>query len=187
MRIKLPSFLAQNESSTISYTAKKPVIDSETRTLIRSWVIHKDDDIIVVNKPPGLSVQGGTKIKESVDDYLSALTYTADESPRLVHRLDKDVSGILVLARTKDIARKLAELWEEREVKKLYWSVLIGVPQPSSGSIRKSLALKKLALGAEVVQLVENEKTEKAKRAFTEYDTLAKSGTEVESCSNYFR
>ncbi|CAG8738533.1 2398_t:CDS:2, partial [Ambispora leptoticha] len=85
---------------------------------IRSWVIYKDEDILIINKPSGLAVQGGSKIYESVDGFLHALQYDAQDIPRLVHRLDKATSGALILARTKSAATRLALMFSENKLEK---------------------------------------------------------------------
>ncbi|MFA7638207.1 MAG: RluA family pseudouridine synthase, partial [Parvibaculum sp.] len=108
---------------------------------IRSLVIHKDKSILVLNKPAGLAVQGGTKTERHIDGMLDALTFDAAERPRLVHRLDRDTSGVLVLARTAKAAAALARSFKERDTRKIYWALVVGVPTPRQGTI--DLALTK--------------------------------------------
>ena len=107
--------------------------DSE---FIRSLVIHEDDECIIINKPPGLAVQGGTGTSRHVDGMSAALVGAGDEKPRLVHRLDKDTSGVLVLAKTAPSAASLAKLFRSRELDKIYWAIVLGVPHPREGQIR---------------------------------------------------
>ena len=111
-------------------------VDAE---MIRAAVIYRDDDIIALNKPPGLPVQGGSGQARHVDGLAEALRFGAEEKPRLVHRLDKDTSGVLLLARSAQAARGLAKAFQARETRKIYWAVVAGVPKPSIGTIRYGL------------------------------------------------
>ena len=118
------------------------VSDSDAEALL-STVLHRDDHVIVIDKPPGLAVQGGTGTRHHLDAMLDVLRFGSDERPRLVHRLDKDTSGVLVLARTGAVAAKLTAAFRSKTARKLYWAVVVGVPRPHQGRI--SLALSKLA------------------------------------------
>jgi 23S rRNA pseudouridine955/2504/2580 synthase len=101
-----------------------------------SLVIHRDDDVIVLNKPFGLAVQGGTKIERCIDDLLPALKFGREEKPKLVHRLDRDTTGVLVLARHPRAAAHLASVFRSREGDKIYWALVAGAPRPADGEIR---------------------------------------------------
>lgn len=103
--------------------------------LVKASVIYKDDKIIVLNKPRQMAVQGGMNVKESVDDALDELKFDASERPRLVHRLDKATSGLLILARSRLIAQELGRMFAQRLVKKIYVAVLSGVPRERAGVI----------------------------------------------------
>ena len=92
-------------------------------------LLHEDDKVFVFNKPPGLAVQGGSGIVRSVDHMLEAWRNKKGEKPRLVHRLDRDTSGVLVVARTRQAAMRLAEAFRTRETKKTYWALVKGVPR----------------------------------------------------------
>ena len=105
-------------------------------------VIYKDDDIIVLNKPAGLAVQGGSKTTRHVDGLLDALRFEKNEKPHLVHRLDKDTSGVLVLARSANIASKLTNAFKTRAVHKVYWAIVSGKPKVASGKIDAPLTKK---------------------------------------------
>jgi 23S rRNA pseudouridine955/2504/2580 synthase len=103
---------------------------------VRSLVIHKDDDVIVLNKPHGLAVQGGTKTVRHLDGLLEGLKFEAEKKPKLVHRLDRDTSGCLVLARHPRAAAFLAEAFRDRDTDKIYWAVVAGSPRPKLGELR---------------------------------------------------
>src|SRR3546814_16072591 len=103
-------------------------------------VIYKDPQAIVVNKPPGLATQGGTKTTEHLDGLLDALIFDAEGRPTLVHRLDKDTSGALVLARTSRAAAFFAKSFSSRTARKVSWALVVGVPSIDDGMIELSLA-----------------------------------------------
>lgn len=108
--------------------------------LIQNAVLWKDEHMIVLNKPPGLASQGGSgQGDRHVDGLSEALKFGYKEKPKLVHRLDKDTSGVLLLARTDRVARALSEALRHREARKIYWAVVAGVPHPRKGSIKYAL------------------------------------------------
>jgi 23S rRNA pseudouridine955/2504/2580 synthase len=117
-----------------------PEIDAGQARDLQKLVIYRDDYVIAVNKPHGLPVQGGPGIKLHVDGLLDALRFGAEDRPRLVHRLDRDTSGILLLARTPGAAAKLAASFRGRAVQKTYWAVVVGSPDPPAGKIDRPLA-----------------------------------------------
>jgi 23S rRNA pseudouridine955/2504/2580 synthase len=108
-------------------------------------VLFRDRDALVIDKPAGLAVQGGTSTDVHLDGMLDALRFDAAERPRLVHRLDKDTSGVLVLARSAAAAARLTEAFRRKEARKIYWAVVVGVPKLSEGKI--DLALSKQGSG----------------------------------------
>ena len=107
--------------------------------MIQSCVIYRDDHIIALNKPPGLPVQGGSKQSRHVDGLAEALRFGAEEKPRLVHRLDKDTSGVLIMARTRALAKALTDSFRHRNTRKIYWAAVAGVPSPRMGTIKFGL------------------------------------------------
>ena len=108
--------------------------------MIQSAVLWKDEHIIILNKPPGLPSQGGSGQGDRHVDALSeALKFGYKDRPKLVHRLDKDTSGLLMLARTDRVARALSEALRHRNTRKIYWALVAGVPHPRQGSIKYGL------------------------------------------------
>ncbi len=103
---------------------------------IRASVIFRDESILVLNKPPNLATQGGTGQRRHIDGMAAALQFDAAKPPLLVHRLDKDTSGVLVMARTIPCARVLTAMFRRREPEKCYWALVSGIPLRSSGTIR---------------------------------------------------
>jgi 23S rRNA pseudouridine955/2504/2580 synthase len=94
----------------------------------------------VIDKPPGLAVQGGSKTEHHVDLLLDGLRFGSDERPRLVHRLDKDTSGVLLLARTAAAAGFFARAFRDKTTRKVYWAAVAGLPEPAQGRIELALA-----------------------------------------------
>jgi len=108
--------------------------------LLARMLLHEDDKVFVFNKPAGLAVQGGSGVTRSIDTMLEAWRSRKGEKPRLVHRLDRDTSGVLVVARTRLAAMKLAEAFRARETKKTYWALVKGVPKKREDRISSWLA-----------------------------------------------
>ncbi|APX23350.1 MAG: pseudouridine synthase [Rhodobacteraceae bacterium] len=156
----------------------KPKVSDADAKMIRDAVIWKDDHIIALNKPPGLPVQGGSKLTRHVDGLAEALTFGLDEKPRLVHRLDKDTSGVLLLARTRAVAQGLTTAIRHKQTRKIYWAVVAGVPTPYLGEIRyglvKAAGHGKSGEGEKMVCVHPREVdlTPGAKRAHSLYATL---------------
>jgi 23S rRNA pseudouridine955/2504/2580 synthase len=142
---------------------------SDVRDLQRA-VIYRDDHILVINKPYGLPVQGGPGITRHLDGMLEALRFDAEHRPRLVHRLDRDTTGALLLARTPGTAGKLAALFRGRDIDKTYWAVVAGRPAPVEGRI--DMPLKKVggARGERMAPAMRDDPD--GQRAVTDYRTL---------------
>ena len=115
------------------------VSDQDARDL-RDMVLHEDRDLIVLNKPFGLAVQGGSGTKHHVDGMLASLPNERGDRPLLVHRLDRDTSGVLLVARTRKMAADLGEVFRSRQAKKTYWALVEGQPKPAQGRISLYLA-----------------------------------------------
>jgi 23S rRNA pseudouridine955/2504/2580 synthase len=112
-----------------------PVFDPLLEAEMTKLVLYRDDHVIVLDKPFGLPSQGGPGISKHLDGMLDGLRYGSEHRPRLVHRLDRDTTGVLVVARTPGVAAKLAALFRGREVEKTYWAVVCGRPVPVEGRI----------------------------------------------------
>ncbi len=106
---------------------------------MRSLVIHRDDAVIAINKPAGLAVQGGSGTTRHLDAMLDALRFGAKERPRLVHRLDRDTSGVLLLARNAAVAARLGKAFSGRDMRKIYWALVVGAPAVDAGRIDLAL------------------------------------------------
>ena len=117
----------------------RPLTDADVE-LAESMLIHRDASALVINKLPGLATQGGTKTEQHVDGLLDALKYEAAVRPKLVHRLDKDTSGALLIARTPRAAAYFAKSFSNRSARKTYWAIVVGVPDIAQGEIDLALA-----------------------------------------------
>jgi 23S rRNA pseudouridine955/2504/2580 synthase len=111
------------------------VLEPRIQKDLERMVLYRDAHVIVLNKPPGLPTQGGPGISRHLDGMLDGLRFGSEHRPRLVHRLDRDTSGVLVVARTPGVAAKLAAAFRGRSVEKTYWSVVVGRPVPPEGRI----------------------------------------------------
>ncbi len=148
-----------------------PPPDEADAAMVRAAVLYRDDDVIALDKPPGLAVQGGSRVRRHLDGMLEALRFDAAEAPRLVHRLDRDTSGVLLLARHAAAARSLATLFRSRALRKLYWALVTGVPRPAQGRIDAPLAKRRAGAGERMVAMAEG-----GLRAVTDYALVEAAG-----------
>jgi len=152
-------------------------------SMLRDAVVFRDEHLIVLNKPSGLAVQGGSGQTRHLDGMLEALRFDAADRPKLVHRLDKDTSGLILLARTGRVAAALAKAFQSRETRKIYWAAVAGVPKPGAGTIRYGLVKQAghgpHGAGEKMVCLHPGavDRTPGAKRATSDYMVLEKAAT----------
>jgi 23S rRNA pseudouridine955/2504/2580 synthase len=137
---------------------------------VEAMIIYQDDHLLVLNKPYGLAVQGGPGISRHVDGMLEALRVPGGDRPRLVHRLDRDTTGLLLIARTPGSAAKLAASFRGRDMEKVYWAVVAGRPVPVEGEI--DLPLKRIGGDRGERTAPAERDDEDAARAITEYRTI---------------
>jgi 23S rRNA pseudouridine955/2504/2580 synthase len=114
--------------------------DDKTRAFLKSITLYEDADVLVLNKPLGLAVQGGSGTTRHIDGMLEAMRDAHGQRPRLVHRLDKDTAGCLLVAKTRFAAAALAKSFRSRSARKIYWALVAGVPKPRQGRISTFLA-----------------------------------------------
>lgn len=152
---------------------KKKISDEEI-DFIRSLVIYDDGDVVALNKPQGWAVQGGTNTNQHIDGLLEALVNEKGVKPRLVHRLDKDTSGVLLLARSAKVARELGFAFKGRDVKKTYWALVSPVPEIYDGTIKAPL-IKAGGSNKERMRI----DNEDGKPAVTEYKVVEVAGSEI--------
>ena len=133
--IRIPPMEVDAKAAKAGPIAGRDLKHSSDHELLSRMLLHEDDKVIVLNKPPGIAVQGGSGINRHIDQMLEAWTSPKGEKPRLVHRLDRDTSGVLVIARTRGAAQKLTAAFRERDTKKTYWSLVMGVPKKREDKI----------------------------------------------------
>ncbi len=149
-------------------------VPARDAAMVRGLVLYQDEHVLVLNKPAGLAVQGGTGTPRHLDGMLEALQFDADERPRLVHRLDRDTSGVFVVARTLKAARFLADAFSGKEVRKVYWALVVGAPKPRRGKIDSPIAKRATAKGERVEEDEDN-----GQRAVTWYATVENAGKQA--------
>ena len=153
--------------------AKKSARDASD---IKKLILFEDDDVLVLNKPAGLAVQGGTGLRASVDHMLAALADEKHGKPKLVHRLDRDTSGVLLVAKNVFAASRLAESFRHRDTQKVYWGVTLGVPKPEKGRIEAPLVKR-----GEIMYIAKkkDEDFAEAKNAITVYQNMERAMFEM--------
>ena len=152
-------------------------LSEEDETFIRSLVIYEDDELIAFNKPAGLAVQGGSKTTRHIDGLLDAFG-TGLDRPRLVHRLDKDTSGVLVVGKGPKATARLAKAFQAHKTRKTYWAIALGVPKPKMGEI-KGFMKKAAGAGADSereVMVAARHGEPGASHALTRYVVVAEAG-----------
>jgi 23S rRNA pseudouridine955/2504/2580 synthase len=142
--------------------------EEDTRAFLKSITLYEDKDVLVLNKPMGLAVQGGSGTKRHVDGLLEALRDEEDQKPRLVHRLDKDTAGCLVVAKTRFAATTLAKSFRSRSARKIYWALVAGVPRVKQGRVSTYLAKEESGEGDARMRIVQHG-DEGASHALTYY------------------
>ena len=134
-QVRLPPQLT---AGTPEDKSERP-LDPELVAQLRQAILYQDDWVLALNKPAGLAVQGGSGQHQSIDRLAAGLVPPGAPAPRLVHRLDRDTSGVLLLAKRADAARHLAEAFKGRQARKLYWALVQGVPKRRAGRIDRAL------------------------------------------------
>lgn len=149
---------------------RTPQLKDDDTAFMRGLILYEDDDVFVLNKPSGLPTQGGSGVTRHIDGLLEALQGNKRHKPKLVHRLDRDTSGVLVVARTVPAAAALSESLRRRDARKIYWALTKKVPVPHQGTIKLALA-KETRDGSERMEAAD-EGDENAKNAITHYSVM---------------
>jgi 23S rRNA pseudouridine955/2504/2580 synthase len=153
-------------------------LSKSERALLASMTLYEDDDILVLNKPAGLAVQGGTKTTQHLDRLLEGLSDNPETRPRLVHRLDRDTSGVLVVAKRREVAAKLGRAFQTRSVRKIYWAIVRGVPKPAQGKVDAAL-VKAAGPDGDRVRKARPGEQDLAQSAVTYYAVVDRAGQAV--------
>ena len=158
------------QSTHVPHREKERVLEAHLVREIRKMILYQDQHLIVLNKPAGIAVQGGSGVVKHIDMMLDGLREDGAPRPRLVHRVDRDTSGILLLAKTPGVAAQLAASFRGREVKKIYWAVVAGKPIPPSGEIDQPLV--RLGKGPEAIIVPADRRDSDAQSARSTYEVL---------------
>ncbi|ODS01881.1 RNA pseudouridine synthase [Methyloceanibacter superfactus] len=156
----------------------KQALSKADRAFLEDITLYEDDDLLILNKPPGIAVQGGTKTTRHIDRLLEGLGDSPDTRPRLVHRLDRDTSGVLVIAKRRAVAAKLGRAFQTRSVRKIYWAIVQGVPKPPQGKIEAALVKAATPAGDRVRKARAGEQ-DRAQSAVTYYAVVDRAGQKV--------
>jgi len=155
--------------------ARSPRARPRDEAALRDAVIYRDDWAIVLDKPAGLAVQGGTNTERHVDALLDGLRFDAADRPRLVHRLDKDTSGVLLLARTAAAAAFFTRAFRDKTTRKIYWAIVVGLPEARQGRIELALGKTPGPKGSRGGERVRPD-AEDGKKAVTYYQVIDHAG-----------
>src|SRR5580698_6797933 len=147
----------------------------QTTRKLEDMILYMDKHLFVLNKPSGLATQGGSGLKEHLDGMLDQITFEKNTRPKLVHRLDRDTSGVLLVARTAQSAAGLSRALASRDASKIYWALVKGVPKEKHGIIKGALAKEGVRGQGERMEISEGED---AKFALTEYAVMGQAGQE---------
>ena len=169
--VRVPPFPDAKETGD-----KKAALSPRDVAFVRSLVLYEDDEVLALNKPAGLAVQGGTKTVHHIDRLLSAWGEGVDR-PKLVHRLDRDTSGVLILGKTPAAAAHLSGAFAKRRAEKTYWAIVAGAPRPPEGVIE--LNLVKTGVGDRELVVPADPKDPRGDPAETEYVTVARASQRV--------
>lgn len=148
------------------------------RDFIERMILFEDDELMVLNKPYGIAVQGGTKTTRHIDGMLANMADRFGERPRLVHRLDRDTSGVLLVAKKRDVAARVGKLFQTRSVQKIYWALVKGIPKPPQGKVEAAL-VKASGPDGDRVRKAQPGEQDVAQGAVTHYSVIDRAGTKL--------
>ena len=160
----------------------KATLSRSDRDFLASMTLYEDDDLLILNKPSGIAVQGGTKTTRHIDRLLKGLGDGPETRPRLVHRLDRDTSGVLVVAKRRRVAATLGRAFQTRSVRKIYWALVNGVPKPPQGKIEAAL-VKTAGPDGDRVRKARPGEQDRAQSAVTYYAVVDRAGQKVAQVS----
>lgn len=167
-QIRVPAVARDRPESAATGPKPASVVDQD---LIERAILFEDDDVLVLNKPFGLAVQGGSGTTRHLDGMLAGMVERFGDRPRLVHRLDRDTTGVLLVAKTRDAASKLGRVFQTRSAAKTYWALVKGVPKPPQGKIEAAL-VKAAGPDGDRVRKAEPGEQREAMHATTHYSVI---------------
>ena len=178
-QIRVPKVvrLPKKENAALQAALKMTGASQDDRNAIEAMILYEDKQVLVLNKPFGLAVQGGTGTRHHIDGMLAGMADRFGDRPRLVHRLDRDTTGILLVAKTREAAAKLGRTFQTRSAAKTYWALVNGVPKPAQGKIEQALVKGTNAEGEDRIRKAEPGEQAIAMHATTHYSV-------IERCAN---
>ncbi len=174
--IRVPAIVRQPKPAPALGLKAPPGVSKADRDFIEKMILFEDDEVLVLNKPAGIAVQGGTGTRRHIDGILAGMADRfGGERPRLVHRLDRDTSGVLLVAKTRNAASKLGRTFQTRSAAKTYWALVKGVPHPQQGKVEAALVKAAGPDGDRVRKALPGEQ-EAAMHATTHYAVIDRAG-----------
>jgi 23S rRNA pseudouridine955/2504/2580 synthase len=175
--VRVPAIVRRPKIQPPSVKAAQGISKAD-REMIEKMILYEDDDVIVLNKPFGLAVQGGSGTTRHIDGMLAGMADRFGDRPRLVHRLDRDTTGVLLVAKTREAASKLGRIFQTRSAAKTYWALINGVPKPSQGRIEAAL-IKASGPDGDRVRKSEPGEQKEALHATTHYSVIDRVGSKA--------
>jgi 23S rRNA pseudouridine955/2504/2580 synthase len=172
--VRVPK-VARQPAKTKPSLKPPPGLSKADRDTIESMILFEDDHVLILNKPFGIAVQGGTGTTRHIDGMLAGMVDRFGDRPRLVHRIDRDTTGILLVAKTREAAAKLGRTFQTRSAAKTYWALVKGVPKPPQGKIEAALVKAAGPDGDRVRKALPGEQ-EVAMHATTHYSVIDRVG-----------
>jgi len=173
--MRIPPSLTPGSGRAHDPLTANTIRNREDADVLKAMLLYEDKKVFVFNKPAGLAVQGGSGLTRHIDKMLEAFRNQKGEKPRLVHRLDRDTSGVLVVARTRGAAAALTKEFRGRKTEKLYWVLVKGVPKPKQGRISNWIAKQRDENGDDLMAVVKHG-TPGADHAVSQYRVIETSG-----------
>jgi 23S rRNA pseudouridine955/2504/2580 synthase len=168
--VRVPQ-LVRTPAGSRSSLAPPPGLSKADREFIERLILYEDEHVLVLNKPFGIAVQGGTGTKRHLDGLLAGMVDRFGDRPRLVHRLDRDTTGVLLVAKHRQAAAKLGRIFQTRSAAKTYWALVKGVPRPAQGKVEAAL-VKAPGPDGDRVRKAEPGEQERAMHATTHYSVV---------------
>jgi 23S rRNA pseudouridine955/2504/2580 synthase len=170
-QVRVPKIVQEGKRQAASSPQPPLGLSKADRARIEAMILYEDEHVLVLNKPFGLAVQGGTGTKRHIDGMLAGMADRFGERPRLVHRLDRDTTGVLLVAKHRDAAAKLGRIFQTRAAAKTYWALVKGVPKPHQGKVEAPLVKAAGPEGDRVRKALPGEQ-EEAMHATTHYSVV---------------
>ena len=169
--VRVPRIVREPPTRKANTDTASPSATKADRDLIESLILFEDDDVLVLDKPFGIAVQGGTGTRRHLDGILAGMTDRFGDRPRLVHRLDRDTTGVLLIAKKREVAALLGRTFQTRAAAKTYWALVKGVPVPRQGKIEAAL-VKAAGPDGDRVRKAEAGEQDAAMHATTHYSVI---------------